>query len=259
MKTDNFHAQKAKAHYENVKVRLAAETQAAIKASKIYGPQPIDRNFRDCKFDSTTIQLVDEDSVSCVFNQPTFGKVAILNYASYKFPGGLYLQGSHAQEEALCHESNLFPILLAFDKSYYEWNRKNLNKALYLNRAIYTPGVVFEHNGKTKAIDVITCAAPNANTAVYRCRVSKKDNEVIFEDRIRFMFAVAEANEVDTLILGAWGCGVFGQNPIITCQLMNDALLHGCFGIKQIYYAIPGGSYNGNYVAFEEELNKYGR
>ena len=42
-------------------------------------------------------------------------------------------------EEALCHESNLYPILLAFDDTYYAWNRQRLNRALYLDRAIYTP------------------------------------------------------------------------------------------------------------------------
>lgn len=77
------------------------------------------------------------DSVSCLFNLSDNGRTAILNYASYKSPGGFFLEGSPAQEEALCHESNLYPILLAFDRTYYAW----LNKALYLNRALYSSGI----------------------------------------------------------------------------------------------------------------------
>lgn len=76
--------------------------------------------------------LTDMDSVSCLFNLSDNGRTAILNYASYKSPGGFFLEGSPAQEEALCHESNLYPILLAFDGTYYAWNRQRLNKALYL-------------------------------------------------------------------------------------------------------------------------------
>lgn len=85
--------------------------------------------------------LTDMDSVSCLFNLSDNGRTAILNYASYKSPGGFFLEGSPAQEEALCHESNLYPILLAFDGTYYAWNRQRLNKALYLNRALYSSGI----------------------------------------------------------------------------------------------------------------------
>lgn len=249
-------AQKAQEHYEDVKVRFARETAESISATMVYGPNNLERR-RSITLDGGLIHLVDEDSVSCLFNQEIEGKVAILNYASYKTPGGLYLQGSHAQEECLCHESNLYPILLAFDDSYYAWNRKNLNRALYRNRSLYTPNVVFEHNGKTKVADVITCAAPNFYTAGYRCGVSEADNNVVFKDRIRFMLTVAELNGVDTLISGAWGCGVFAQNPYTTCRMMTDVFTEGRFNaIGCMYYAIPGGNSKGNYIAFEEELSK---
>lgn len=124
--------------------------------------------------------LTDMDSVSCLFNLSNNGRTAILNYASYKNPGGFFLGGSPAQEEAL----NLYPILLAF-----AWNRQRLNKALYLNRALYSPSVVF----KQKEADIITCAAPNFRTA--------------------HRYQIAEENGVENLIAGAWGCGVFMQLP----------------------------------------------
>lgn len=117
------------------------------------------------------------DSVSCLFNLSDNGRTTILNYASYKSPGGFFLEGSPAQEEALCHESNLYPILLAFD-------RQRLNKALYLNRALYSPSV----NDKQKEADVITCAAPNFRTA-HRYQ-SKSENDIEFTLCIRLLWKI---------------------------------------------------------------------
>ena len=91
--TKQERAIKARAHYEDIKTRLAANTKLSIERTYVYSP------------DSFT--LTDMDSVSLSDN----GRTAILNYASYKSPGGFFLEGSPAQEEALCH----YPILLAFD------------------------------------------------------------------------------------------------------------------------------------------------
>lgn len=157
------------------------------------------------------------------------GRTAILNYASYKSPGGFFLEGSPAQEEALCHESNLYPILLAFDGTYYAW----LNKALYLNRAL----VVFERNDKQKKADVITCAAPNFRTAHRYQSVSKSENDRVLENRIHFMYQIAEENGVENLVAGAWGCGVFMQDPYTVATLLIGAARN--YNIPNIYFAIP--------------------
>ena len=42
------------------------------------------------------------------------GNSTLLNFASFKNPGGMFLKGSPAQEEALCHNSILYPILDSF-------------------------------------------------------------------------------------------------------------------------------------------------
>lgn len=134
---------------------MSNRTEDSIQRTIVYGPSSF------LAKENPHFTLI----VSCLFKKVTEGKTAILNYASYKHPGGYFLGGSPAQEEALCHESNLYPILLSFDNTYYAWNKKNLNRALYLDRALYSPDVVFEKGGKQKKADVITCAAPNYRTA----------------------------------------------------------------------------------------------
>ena len=80
----------------------------------------------------------------------------------------MFLAGSMAQEEAICHESILYNVLREFPK-YYEWNKKHLNKTLYLNRAIFSKNILFRRCNHEKVVEkyasVITCATPNKGTA----------------------------------------------------------------------------------------------
>lgn len=257
--TKQERAEKALAHYKDIKGRLIEETIRSTAMSDIYGPQMPERlPARKQPYIANSIELVALDSVSCAFEKLCEGKTAILNFASYKNPGGFFLGGSAAQEEALCHESNLYPILLNFEHDYYAENRKKLNRALYTDRAIYSPLVVFEHNGERKEIDVLTCAAPNFKAAHRYQNVQMQENEVAFYDRIKFMFHVAELNEVDTLIAGAWGCGVFGQHPGRTCRLMMQTLVSEKFQIKKVYFAIPNSDgKQPNFIQFEKVMNAF--
>lgn len=251
-------AQKAQQHYKDVMQRFPQEIASSISFTKRYDPnsywfiEP-----RELLIDSRSIKLVPRDSVSCLFEEPIVGRTAILNFASYKTPGGGFLSGMTTQEESLCHASTLYPVLLAFDNhNYYEWNRHNLNKGLYTNRALYSFGIVFERQDKRRYADVLTCAAPNCSVARYRCGVSLTDNDAALQDRITFMLNVAEENHVDTLILGAWGCGVFGQNPYTVAEMLYNTICQNPYKFSIVYFAVPGGSEDGNYVAFEEVLSR---
>lgn len=86
--------------------------------------------------------IVDKlDSVKSAI-QHRDGKTAVLNFASYKNPGGKFMEGSSAQEECLCHASTLYNVLKQFPV-YYQWNRVHNNRALYTNRALYSEDVIF--------------------------------------------------------------------------------------------------------------------
>ena len=193
--------------------------------------------------------LLNTDSVNAVKQYYEQGKTCILNFASYKNPGGGFLTGSIAQEEALCHESTLYNILSNEKfKPFYEYNNQHLNRGSYKNRAIYSPRVAFVDNNKELVCkaDVLTCAAPNYCYHIAQ-RVSQKDNFDALASRISFIKKILMDNGVRIAILGAYGCGVFHQDPCTVCRLFLDIFAENNGPIEKVIYAIPGGK---NYAMF---------
>lgn len=240
-------AKKAREHIEDMKNRYEKEIRSSIQNSK---------TFRNSSFWMTQkapeeITVINKDSVSAIFEcMGRKGRIAVLNFASFKEPGGMFLQGSRAQEECLCHESTLYNVLSAFKDTYYAENRKDLNRALYHDRLLYTPDIVFEHEGQTAFCDIITCAAPNKTTAQKYCGVSNEDNRKALDSRIKLILRVANSMDLDKLILGAFGCGVFGQDPEETAILFRQNLetIHAA---NKVIFAVPAGN-NDNLTVFSK-------
>lgn len=229
---------------------LYKHTKRAIENTIQYGPMA---NFmtvyenNDCN-----VEVINMDSYSAIKNYYTTGKMAVLNFASFKHPGGMFLEGSTAQEEALCHKSNLYNILVAFNDTFYKENLKYLNRCLYTTRFLYTPDVIFcDNEPGVYMCDVITCAAPNCRYT--EDKTINSDAGKAMRERIYSIFAAAYQNKVDTLILGAYGCGVFANDPAIVATIFKEAIIQfgGCF--KNIIFAIPGGP---NYDIFKQILSE---
>ena len=242
-------AEKALQHTEMMEKKYHDEIVEAVKSTVFYYPE-FEYLVRERRKTDTKILVLEADSVSAIMTvcNPD-KKMCVLNFASYKHPGGMFIEGSNAQEEALCHESFLYNVLKEKD-SYYEWNKKNLNKALYLNRALYTPNVVFERFESLVHCDVLTCAAPN-NATYSRYNDDKELNVYYHRDRIRYLLSVAADNKVNTLILGAFGCGVFKQDPEQTALFFDEFLsteFKNVFDV--VVFAIPDHK-SKNYKAFD--------
>ena len=242
-------ADKARSHTEEMSTCYADEIKQAIEKTTTHRikDEPIIAKAAN----NTLIKVLNTDSVSGIIQEHE-NKTAVLNFASYKFPGGMFIQGSMAQEEALCHESFLYNVLKEKEE-YYAENNKKLNKALYMNALLYTPDVRFFKNGDTCLCDVITCAAPNFTTAYKYQQVSREENNTILYDRIDFVLAIAAKKNVDTLILGAWGCGVFGQDPRTVAEYFKELLQK--YNFKKVIFAIPGDFHCENLIAFQEVFN----
>ena len=251
-------AELADRHTKEMEKDFHAEIQEAVEHSTIYS--------ENSEFVSTNItapervmaaELVAEDSVAAIMDSAQ-GKTAVLNFASYKEPGGGFMAGSRAQEESLCHESFLYNVLRQF-QYYYDWNNQHKNLGLYLNRAIYTPNVRFERDGQVKYCDVITCAAPNYSVGKKYGNVDSATNSKYLDSRIKFVLSIAAEQGVDTLILGAFGCGVFGQDATEVITLFNKYLANERKNFKQVIYAIPDSIHGDNYqkaVKVFKELEK---
>lgn len=246
-------AELAVKHTEQMDKEYKNEIQKAIKKSKIYSPSS---RFVELNIEKhMTVELVEMDSVEAIIEY-TEGKTAVLNFASYKNPGGGFLLGSKAQEECLCHESFLYNVLREFP-NYYKWNNLHKNNSMYENRAIYSPEILFEHNKKQVYCDVITCAAPNFTPSLkYGNGVTKATNSRILEDRIKFVLDIAADNKVDTLILGAFGCGVFGQDATEVAELFIKYLTSTHKVFNKVIFAIPTNVHKDNYLKFNKIVTK---
>ncbi len=175
------------------------------------------------------VRLHDEGAYLC----------CALNFASYFNPGGGFSNGSFAQEESLCQVSPLYKILGACDA--YKIRREDKTvPSWYYDEVIYTPGVPFVREkfvlGMPINCDVISIAAPNCN----RVPASKiKEIELAIDKRLTACYIIPYLNGADTLILGAWGCGVFKNDPVVIastfCTLNYE--LGGLY--NKIVFAIP--------------------
>ena len=183
----------------------------------------------------------------CLLFADDGGKTAFLDFASFKNPGGGFLNGSSAQEEAVCAASNLFNILSRQQDWYNENRRYNPRDSriqpLYANRALYVPDVVLKTSEPDEwfTADSIVVAAPNWKEA--RRRGCDADmNDVVLEHRIKFVCDIAEQNEVDNLVLGAFGCGVFQQSPSRVAYLFSKYIYDK--GFSNVVFAVVGKEQN---------------
>ena len=242
---------KAQEHTKMVETQYA-DAVAAVK-SYIYGPE---RNYNQTfvKNEEMEVKVVNTDSVSAIFKFHE-GKTAVLNFASYRHPGGMFIEGSQAQEECLCHESILYNVLRQY-QPYYDWNEQNRNRSLYLDRAIYSEDVLFMRNMmKPVTADVITCACPNKKAAQKYAGVSDGWNSRVLNERIHFLMDIAAERGVETLILGAFGCGVFGQDPYEVAAVFKKYLeQYKCF--KKVIFAVPQGMHDFNHLAFVKTFSE---
>lgn len=246
-------AKQARKHTEEMEKLYSEKIKEVIENSVIY-----DIDFKcNIKKSCENIVIVDAlDSVSAImkYARDCKNRIAVLNFASYKNPGGMFINGSKAQEECLCHESFLYNVLLQFVQEFYDWNNKNKNKALYLNRGLYSPGIVFGKDGENAICDVITCAAPNKSVAKRYQHVQNEENTETLKSRIKFVLDIAKENNVGTLILGAFGCGVFGQDAKEVAGIFKEYLetTHKCF--EKVVFAVPEGK-DKNLESFKTVFN----
>lgn len=143
--------------------------------------------------------------------------VAALNFASATRPGGGFLGGAQAQEEDLARCSSLYECLSDCTE-YYDANRK-CGTSLYTNHLIYAPRVPFfrdEHLSLVTDpffVSILSSPAPNSGDVRAREPLAASRIDDVLYERGREILLVAREHGHRAVVLGAWGCGVFRNDP----------------------------------------------
>jgi uncharacterized protein (TIGR02452 family) len=210
-------------------VMLAGEIERARAGTVIYSPEKPPPNPPHRGFGRTRIEVRNETTFAALQRLADgVDHVACLNFASAKHPGGGFLSGAQAQEEALARSSALYACLLCAP-DYYERNRANYS-AIYLDLVIFSPSVPFFRDDTGALLEapilasVISAPAPNAGVVAQ----SEPGNMVLLESAMRrraeLVLQTAQGHGVDKLVLGAWGCGVFRNDPRMVARIFSELL-----------------------------------
>lgn len=225
----------------------------------------------------TTIRIVNEDTFNAAISLasskgPSSGRVAVLNMASHAHPGGGWLRGALAQEEALCYRSSLY---LSLHRRYYPWKQR---------MGVYTPDVVVIRSDMPSGhkllmpdvaaqdlpvVSVLSIAAlcrPKTKTIAERTLDGKTVRRLVYADpaaraltktKMRVCLRMAGSRGHGLLVLGALGCGAF-LNPkeeVARCwlEVLREAEFQGGWW-EEIVFAVFDAKNEGNFEAFEKTL-----
>jgi uncharacterized protein (TIGR02452 family) len=192
---------------------------------------------------STHIAVVNESTLQAAYSLVLAGfRPVALNFASARHPGGGFLSGARAQEESLARSSGLYACLK--DNPMYRLH-EHARDPMYTDYMIYSPDVpVFRDDQGLLLEQPFSCAfltapAVNAKVVLERASSRKTDIRDTMSRRIHKVLAIAAAQSHDAVVLGAWGCGVFGNDPREIAHLFHGALAGPFLGLfSQVVFAI---------------------
>ncbi|WP_079909535.1 TIGR02452 family protein [Paenibacillus sp. 32352] len=242
-------------HTEGSQIVIENEIKEAIRASLLYSPDMLEglnseivtKIDRNACTGGPIIEVTDESTLEAsarLVLEEKRNKSACLNFASAKNPGGGFLGGSQAQEESLARSSALYPCIAQMNEMY-SYNR-SLKTCLYSDYMIYSPDVVVfrEDRGtllrQPYCISMIT--APAVNAGVVREREPQNADQIIpiMTNRIRSILSVAALQGNSAIVLGAYGCGVFRNDPREVARMFKQVILDEGYGslFDKIVFAI---------------------
>ncbi len=249
------------------KVEIKEELEHSVTASRLIAPKEGQKLLEvyetgyqkeksgDEKGDSSVktewkSRVENLSTVDAIFKLVQEGKknIGVLNFASAKNPGGGFLNGAMAQEESLAASSILYETLVAHEE-YYRVNRAN-SSMMYTDYGIYSPDVVFFRDGRFALVEepvkasVLTLPAVNMGQVILKGEDVGQAEQVMFR-RMKLALAIFADQGVKNLVLGAYGCGVFRNEPRKVAMWWKE-LLDGEMGslFDSVFYAVLDRSRN---------------
>ncbi|MBL0887697.1 TIGR02452 family protein [Myceligenerans sp. I2] len=187
--------------------RAAADTRLVLPGDTVAPPEPAPAPAR--------IEVTGETSLEAA--RRLGPGAACLVFASARNPGGGFLNGAQAQEEALARSSGLYACQNTVPE-FYDHHRGE-QSLLYSDRVIVSPSVpVFRDDAgallpEPYAVTFLTAAAPNRGAVERNAPQDAAQVPSALARRAARVLDVAAGHGLRRLVLGAWGCGVFGNDP----------------------------------------------
>lgn len=202
------------------------------------------------------IEVCDLDSLeaACGMTKPL-----VLNFANAHFPGGGFWFGASSQEETLCRRSSLYLSLQSLEaKKMYRFNNR-YPRLLESDRFVLSPDVVVFRDKAGNVlrdpymISVLSAPAPNLRGLAFFSSRSRIREAI--QRKIRIMLSLAKRYQYHQLVLGAWGCGAFGNDPKMVSECFRSELVdHGWVKhFDKVVFAIKDKC-GSNYSIFEKTL-----
>jgi uncharacterized protein (TIGR02452 family) len=233
-------------------VRIGDAVARAVAGTRLYRPDDAVVTPAAPVTDST-VEVTGESTL--VAARRLGGDVACLVFASARNPGGGFLNGAQAQEESVARSSALYPCLLAAG-DFYAHHRAH-PELTYSDRVIYSPGVpVFRSDRggllhEAYPVSFLTAAAPNRSAIARSQPEHLPDLSAILARRAGRVLAVAAAHGHRRIVLGAWGCGVFGNDPAAVAEAFAAALAANPWFESVVFAVLDGRRGTPTLAAFE--------
>ncbi|MDE5584262.1 MAG: TIGR02452 family protein [Ruminococcus sp.] len=181
----------------------------------------------------TTIQAITDHAEQ--------GKIIALNFANAMYAGGGYVLGGNAQEESLCRASMLY-YTIRTQKEYYRRNRLHILPT-YTDTMIYSENVpvIRNENGKLLEKSVLCnfITAPAVNRTFAKFMFSDRKINNIMYSRIKKIIMLALLKKPDIIILGAFGCGMFGNRRETVFTMFEEIINKYVPDGVEIIFAVP--------------------
>lgn len=206
----------------NTKIIIKEDLEQSIKRSVLISPADGERILEafykctTCSQPETRVENISTVEAIRILAAEGKTAVAALNFASAKNPGGGFLNGAKAQEESLAVSSTLYPTLTAHEE-YYKENRAH-SSMMYLDYGIYSPDVVFFRDERFQLTQrpvkasVLTLPAVNMGQVLLKGENAEEAKRVM-RRRMKLALGIFADQKAKHLVLGAYGCGVFQNDP----------------------------------------------
>jgi len=203
-------------------VDWSAAIDAAVSAKRSLPPDAVLPAPSPLCFEATRVQVINETTLMAARRLVDAGeRVLALNFANGMHPGGGFLNGARAQEEVLCRSSALYATLRGDQMYAAHAQRPRPDSSDW---AILSPKVPVFRSDEGRSLDVpwmldvLTCAAP------YAPAIGQPTAGDLLQQRIERVFEIARAFDYSALVLGAWGCGAFGNDTARTARDFKQAI-----------------------------------